>query len=102
MLLIQHIEDQIHEELHDAKKYIKCALKHKEEHKDLADVYYWLSQEEMGHADKLHKQVVAEIEAYRKKEGEPPTEMLAVYNYLHDKEIEKAKDIKHMWDMYKE
>lgn len=101
MLLIKKLEDQIGEELHDAKKYIKCALKYKDDHKDLADVYYWLSQEEMGHADKLHKVVVNEIETYRKKEGEPPAEMLAVYNYLHEKEIDKAKEIKTMWDMYK-
>ena len=102
MLLIKKLEDEIGEELHDAKKYIKCALKYKEEHKDLADLYYWLSQEEMGHADKLHKMVVSEIEAYRKKEGEPPAEMLAIYNYLHEKEIDKAKDVKKMWEMYKE
>ena len=101
MKLIKHMEDQINEELHDSKKYIKCALKYKEDNRDLAELYYWLSQEEMGHANKLHKQVVAEIEAYRKKEGEPPAEMLAVYNYLHDKEIEKAKDIKLLWEMYK-
>ena len=102
MLLIQHLEDQISEELHDSKKYIKCALKHKEDHKELADLYYWLDNEEMTHADKLHKQVVYEIEEYRRKEGEPPAEMLAVYNYLHEKEIEKAKEIKNMISMYKE
>ena len=101
MQLIQKIEDQIDEELHDAKKYIKCAMKYKEDHKDLADLYYWLSQKEMTHADKLHKQVVAIIEEYRRREGEPPAEMLAVYNYLHDKEIDKAKEVKMMWDMYK-
>ena len=101
MVLIQKLEDQIGEELHDAKKYIKCAIKHKEDHKELADLYYWLSQEEMTHADKLHKQVVSLIEEYRRREGEPPAEMLAVYNYLHEKEIEKAKDVKNMWEMYK-
>lgn len=101
MLIIKKMEDQIGEELHDAKKYIKCAIKYKEDHRDLADLYYQLSQEEMGHADRLHKMVVREIEDYRKKEGEPPAEMLAVYNYLHEKEIDKAKEVKTMWDMYK-
>ena len=102
MKLIKKLEDQINEELHDAKKYIKCAMNHRDEHRDLADMYYQLSQDEMAHADKLHKMVVSEIETYRRKEGEPPAEMLAVYNYLHEKEIEKAKDIKKMWEMYKE
>lgn len=101
MLIIKKMEDQIGEELHDAKKYIKCAIKYKDEHRDLADLYYQLSQEEMTHADKLHKMVVHEIENYRKKEGEPPAEMLAIYNYLHEKEIDKAKEVKTLWDMYK-
>ena len=102
MELIKHIEDQIGEEMQDAKKYIKCALKYKEEHKELADLYYWLSQEEMTHADKLHKMVVEIIEEYRKKEGEPPADMMAVYKYIHEKEIEEAAEVKLMWAMYKE
>ena len=102
MELIKHIEDQIGEEMHDAKKYIKCALKYREEHKELADLYYWLSQEEMTHADKLHKMVVEIIEEYRKKEGEPPADMMAVYKYIHEKEIEEAAEVKLMWAMYKE
>ena len=102
MELIKHIEDQIGEEMHDAKKYIQCALKYKEDHKELADLYYWLSQEEMTHADKLHKMVVEIIEEYRKKEGEPPADMMAVYKYIHEKEIEEAAEVKLMWAMYKE
>lgn len=102
MKLIEALEDQINEEMHDSGKYIKCALKHKEDHKELADLYYWLSQEEMAHAEKLHKMVVGLIEDYKKKEGEPPAEMLAVYNYIHKKEIEEAAEIKLMWAMYKD
>jgi len=102
MQLIKKLEDQINEEMHDSGKYIKCALKYKECNKDLADLYYWLSQEEMTHADKLHKMVVNAIEDYRKKEGEPPAEMLTLYNYLHEKEIEEATEVKLMWAMYKE
>ena len=102
MQLIKVLEDQIGEEMHDAKKYIKCALKYTEEHKELADLYYWLSQEEMTHADKLHKMVVEIIEEYRKKEGEPPADMLAIYKYVHEKEIEEAAEVKLMWAMYKE
>ena len=101
MLLIQKIEDQIDEELHDSKKYIKCAMKYKEEHKELADLYYWLSQEEMTHADKLHKQVVSLIEDYRRREGEPPAEMLAVYNYIHRKQIEHAAEVTAKQALYK-
>lgn len=102
MQLIKVLEDQINEEMHDSGKYIKLAMQHKEDHKELADLYYWLSQEEMTHADKLHKMVVQYIEEYRKKEGEPPADMMAVYKYIHEKEIEEAAEVKLMWAMYKE
>lgn len=98
---IKKISQQIHSELEDAEKYIKCALKYKDEDKDLADIYYWLSQEEMAHADKLHRMVVDQIDLYKKNTGEPPESMMAVYEYVHDQEIEEAKEVKLMWVMYK-
>ena len=101
MQLIKKLEDQIQEELHDSKKYIKCALKMKEENEKLADVYYKLSAEEMKHVEMLHEQVIDIIEDYRKEHGEPPTEMMAVYNYLHEKAIDKTAEIKILWSMYK-
>lgn len=101
MKIIQEIEDNIHDELKSGKKYIKCALKYKDENPKLGDMYYQLSIDTMLSVDRLHKMVVAIIEEYRLKNGEPPKEMLAVYNYLHDKEIEKSKTIKNMQSMYK-
>ena len=55
----------------------------------------------MTHADKLHNMVVQFIEDYRKKEGEPPADMMAVYKYIHEKEIEEAAEVKLLWAMYK-
>ncbi len=102
MEIIETLSDQIHEELHDSKKYVKCAMKHKESMPELAELYYKLSQEEMTHAEALHKQVVSIIEKYRAEHGEPPADMLAVYNYIHKKDMEKTLEIKNLWSMYKE
>ena len=50
----------------------------------------------------LHNQVVKLIENYRKEKGEPPASMLAVYDYLHEKFIEEAKEVEMMQQMYME
>lgn len=101
MKIIQEIEDHIHDELKRSKQYIKCALKYKDENSRLGEMYYQMSVDAMTAIDKLHKMVVALIEEYRSQHGEPPVEMLAVYNYLHNKEIDKAKSIKNLQSMYK-
>ena len=79
MQLISDLSDMIEEELDDAEKYIHCAMKHKETNAKLADAFYRISLEEMGHANILHDQVVMLISDYRKEHGEPPERMLGIY-----------------------
>lgn len=94
MKIIKDTCDYIDEELHDAEKYIKRALEVKQDYPELAELFNMLSGEEMKHMQMLHNQVVKLIDNYRKTEGEPPASMLAVYDYLHQKFIDHAKEIK--------
>ena len=85
----------------DASAYIDLAMKWKAEEPDTADLFYELSLEEMGHMEKLHNEVVELIEEYRKQHGEPPKEMMILYEYLHEMHIKTATQIKVKQGMYK-
>lgn len=101
MKLIETLSDKIEEEICDAKAYAKMALELKDEHPELSRTLYTISQEEMGHMQRLHESVVGIIEDHRKEHGEPPAAMLAVYDYLHRKQIDKAAEVKALQGMYK-
>ena len=51
--------------------------------------------------DKLHEEVSELIEEYRKQKGEPPKEMMVLYEYLHEKHIGTATQIRIKQGMYK-
>ena len=89
------------DEVHDAEKYAKAALKYKDERPDLARTFDALSHQEMEHMNMLHNSVVNIISDYRRTSGDPPPSMLAVYDYLHEKQIEEAAEVKAMQSMYK-
>lgn len=102
MKIIKLVCGKIDEEQYDACSYAKLAIEYRDSHRRLAEVFYSLSQEEVKHATMLHNEVVRLIEDYRSKNGEPPVAMMAVYEYLHGKSIEKAEEIKRYQSMFLE
>lgn len=101
MKIIQELSEMIEEEIEDASKYAKHALECKEDNPVMAEVFYKLSNEELGHMSMLHNQVVSIIEDYRKKNGDPPESMQMLYNILHNKHIANAASVKGMLVLYK-
>lgn len=101
MKLIECLSELIEDEICDAERYADLALKWKTEEPDTADLFYELSTEEMGHMSKLHDEVAELIDEFRKEHGEPPKEMLFVYNYLHQRHIKDANKVKSKQELYK-
>lgn len=101
MKIIEKLSDMITDELNDAEKYAKCALKEKEEHPSLAQTFYSLATDEMKHMNMLHDEVVKIINEYRSQGQEVPVEMQAVYDYLHKKQMERAINIKIIMESYR-
>ena len=101
MQLIRDLEEMIEDEIHDIKKYAKMAAELKSEHPGLAQVLYTISTQEETHQSALHTEVVKIIEEHRRTKGEPPATMIAVYDYIHKRHIEKMAEAKRYQELYK-
>lgn len=96
-MLMEHIE----EELNDACTYAELALEYKATDPELSSLFFKLSNEEITHMEALHRAVVLRIDNYRREKGEPPAAMMAVYEYLHKRDIAKAEKVATLQNLYK-
>lgn len=97
MEIVEHVE----EEIQDAKEYATLAAHYKGKHDALSATYLELAQQEMVHMDKLHQRAAELIMQHRKEHGEPPKEMMAVYDWEHKKHMEKAGEARALIDLVK-
>ncbi len=93
MKMIEQISDMIDEELDDAMKYARCAIQNDSD-VELSRTYRMLAGEELGHAMKLHEQVVRLIKKYRDENGAPTEKMMDRYDYIHERHMRKYADAK--------
>ena len=102
MKIIKCLSEMIEDEIKDAEKYAKKALEQKTINRRTADLFFQLSTEEYKHMNMLHSEVAQLIDEYRRTNGEPPANMLAVYEYLHERQVERAAEVKALQNMYLE
>lgn len=101
MKIIKKLSERIAEEIDDADFYIKMAMEYREQYPEVSRVVSNIAAQEMDHMNSLHQLVTQIIDQYRRTNGEPPPAMQAVYDYLHEKHIEEAANVKAKIAMYK-
>lgn len=101
MKIIKKLAELIEDEIEGAEEYVDLALMHCHEHPELAQTFYELAQTELGHVEVLHSQVVKFIERHRKEHGAPPEAMLAVWEYVHEKHMQKVQKVRAHMAEYK-
>ena len=102
MKLIEKISNMIEDEIDGAECYAKMALTYKADKPELARVMYSLSTQELTHMEDLHGVVVSLIDEYRREHGEPPADMRAIYDYLHERHINDAANVRALQTAYRQ
>ena len=100
MKIIKCLSESIEETLDCAEESIKKAIMYKDEYPVASRAFFAKSTMLMDSIKVQHDAVVALIEAYKKEKGEPPAPMMAIYDYMHERHINKAAAIKNLQDMY--
>ena len=100
MQVIKCMCEDIEKTLTMAEKDVKKAIEYKEQYPIAAKAFYNKSVALMETIKGMHDGVVITIKNYRDEKGEPPAPMLAVYNYLHEKQVDEAALIKNLQDIY--
>lgn len=59
----ENLSEYIEDEIKDAGKYARAALKHKDETPELADLFHRLSGEEAEHAKLLYDMAMRQVKA---------------------------------------
>ena len=95
--LIQKMDDTMDEiEFYGTKAHHFRAT-----HKQLADTYIKVGDMHIEIYKMLHDRVVELIDEERKKGDNPPPEMLAIWNYEHERLVKEFSEAKFLIEDYK-
>ena len=100
MEVIKCLSEDIEQTLEMAEENVKKAIKYKENYPIAAKAFYNKSVSLMESIKGMHDGIVILIKNYQEEKGEPPAPMLAIYNYLHERNINNAAIIKNLQDVY--
>lgn len=101
MKILSKMIEKAHDTMEEIEWYGEKALHYKTDHKAVADVYNKIADMHITIYDMLHKQMVDLIDEHKRTGHTPPPEMLAIWDYEHEKLIKEFAEAKTMVDEYK-
>lgn len=101
MELVKRLSSMIEEEIDGACAYIKCAIAYKEDNKELADVLYSISLDEIKHTDMLNAALDKVVRYYEQTQSEEYDGLMMLYDYLQDKYLDQSVKVKVLQGMFK-
>lgn len=101
MKILTNLIDKANDTMGEIEWYAEKAHHLKTEHKALADAYIKIAEMHITIYDMLHTQMVSLIDQYKRDGHTPPPEMLAIWNYEHEKLIKEFAEAKYMVEDYK-
>ena len=99
---IKEISNDIECALDKAEHYAKQAILFKNDRPSVAQRYITYSSTMLDIMSGLHNEIVTIINDYRKTKGEPPAPMQAIYDYMHERFIDKAAAVKNLQELFKQ
>lgn len=101
MKILSKMISKANDTLEEIEWYAEKALHYKSDHKSVADVYNKIAEMHITIYDMLHKEMVGLIDEHKRIGHQPPAEMLAIWEYEHEKLIKEFAEAKTMVDEYK-
>nr|DAI11971.1 MAG TPA: Rubrerythrin [Caudoviricetes sp.]DAM55826.1 MAG TPA: Rubrerythrin [Caudoviricetes sp.] len=89
------------DEIHDAQKYALLANQYKCTNRELADLYFKLSGEEMDHMARLQAMAFRLLDQERNAGRDDDGKIQAVVEHLHCRNLDAAADVGIMQGLYR-
>ena len=100
MRKIAQIVDWIDDEIDGSEQYAHAAMQAKEANDmESSRAYCDMARQELAHADMLHDMVVREIRKAEQDDVEVPKGMMEIWEWKHDKYIDRVAKARIMLDM---
>ena len=101
MELIRQLAEQMEDEICDSKHYAKWAVEVKDKYPELAETLYTISLQEEKHMQMLHDETEKIISVLKQKNVSISPDMLAIYEYLHKRQIPEREHALRYQELYK-